>query len=133
MSGLMPTWPAGFLPGPDRNGWEGEPFETRSVFDPEIGAPLTRPRVTAETWAFRGLFPSADVAEREAFEAFWHEIGRGAEAFLWRDPTDQVWRAWKFGASSPVRMVQVAAARWDFTLSVLRLPSTPWWAATPPV
>lgn len=129
---LMAVWPAGFLPAPAEDGWEGLPFEARDVFDPERGPPMFRRQFTADVWTFAGRFPAADEAERAAFLAFWEEIEQGARPFLWRDPEDGTVRKWMFAANEPVRTARVSATNWDFRLSMIRLPSTPWWASLIP-
>ena len=132
MTGLLPCWPAAFMQTPSRRGWETAPLETRAVFDPETGPPMMRARVTAETWSARGIFPLATVAERTAFLTFWELIGRGAKPFLWRDPDGGAVRKWVAAPGDPLRMAKVTPVRWDITLSLLRLPSTPWWATLIP-
>ena len=129
---LMPVWPAGFLPTPELNGWDGMPFDTRAAFSPESGPPIFRKRVTAEAWQFSGRFPTADQAEQAAFWTFWEEIDQGALSFLWRDPVSQAVRRWIFAADEPVRTSGVSDTHRDFQLQLIRLPSTPWWAALMP-
>lgn len=129
---LMPVWPAGFLPTPSAENWEGAPYDSRAAFQPELGPPLFRSRVTAEAWTFTGTFPAADQAERAAFMAFWAEIQQGALPFLWRDPEDQAVRKWIFADGEPVRTSRVSDTNWDFHLKLIRLPSTPWWAGLIP-
>jgi hypothetical protein len=130
---LMSVWPAGFLQTPRRsNGWETAPFDTRATFDPETGPPLMRARVTAEAWSASATFPSIDVAERAAFLAFWDEIGRGARPFLWRDPDGAAIRKWTVAPGQSLRFAKLSANRWDMTLALIRLPSTPWWATLIP-
>lgn len=129
---LMPTWPAGFLPAPDAEGWDGMPFDNRIAFTPEAGPPLFRRRVTAETWQFAGRFPAVDPDEQEAFWEFWEEIGEGTQPFLWRDPRDERIRKWVFAPEEPVRTSDISDTHQDFHLRLIRLPSTPWWAALMP-
>ncbi|AWD21620.1 hypothetical protein B6K69_07970 [Fuscovulum blasticum] len=93
---------------------------------------MSRPRVTAEAWAYAGTFPAADETEHAAFLTFWAEIDRGAKEFLWRDPEDESVRKWKFAATEPCRTSRVSETNWDFRLSMIRLPSTPWWASLIP-
>lgn len=129
---LMPVWPAGFLPTPDVTGWDGTPFDTRVAFAPDAGPPMFRKRVTAEAWQFSGRFPSADQDEQAAFWAFWEEIDQGSLPFLWRDPQNEAIRKWIFAADEPVRTAGVSDTNRDFQLQLIRLPSTPWWAALMP-
>ena len=130
---MMNVWPAGFLQSPNRRSWETTPFDTRASFDPEVGPPMFRPRVTAEAWAARATFPMVDETEYAAFMAFWEACGRGAKPFLWRDPDGGgAARKWMFGATDPLRISKVTATRRDIILSLIRLPSTPWWAALSP-
>lgn len=129
---LMPVWPAGFLPTPATDGWDGAPLDSRVAFSPEAGPPIFRKRVTAEAWQFSGRFPMADQAEQATFWAWWEVIDRGANAFLWRDPQDEAIRKWIFAADDPVRTTGVSDTNRDFQLKVIRLPSTPWWAALMP-
>lgn len=129
---LMSTWPADFLPAPDAEGWEGMPFDSRAIFNPEVGPPMFRRRVTAEAWQFAGRFPAADQDEQAAFWEFWAEIDEGAKPFLWRDPKDERVRKWMFAADEPVRTSDISDTHCDFSLRLVRLPSTPWWAALMP-
>lgn len=129
---LMPVWPAAFLPTPDISGWDGTPFDSRAAFAPDVGPPIFRKRVTAEAWQFSGRFPSADQAEQAAFWAFWEEIDQGSLPFLWRDPATDAIRKWIFVADEPVRTSGVSDTHRDFQLQLIRLPSTPWWAALMP-
>jgi hypothetical protein len=125
---LMHVWPAGFLPTPDAEGWDGTPIDSRAAFTPETGPPMFRRRTTAETWQFSGRFPAVDQAEQAAFWAFWHEIEEGTLPFLWRDPQDDQPRKWVFAADEPVRTGGVSDTHRDFQMRMIRLPSTPWWA-----
>lgn len=130
---LMPTWPAGFLQTPRRtNGWETAPFDTRATFDPETGPPKMRARVTAEPWSASATFPSVDVAERAAFLDFWEEIGRGARYFLWRDPDGGAIRKWIVAPGQSLKFIKLPGNRWDVSLNLIRMPSTPWWASLIP-
>lgn len=128
---LMSVWPAGFLQRP-ATGWEMAPFDTRAVFDPDTGPPLMRARVTAEAWSARFQFPRLTADEYAAFLAFWELIGRGALPFLWRDWNDGGVRKWIMAAADPLRVSKPLTTRWDITLSMVRLPSTPWWATLIP-
>lgn len=125
-------WPAGFPPGPDLQGWEGQPLESRATFDPETGPPLMRARTTADAWVFRARFPAIDAAERAAFLAFWEQIGRGAAPFLWRDPDGGEVRRWQAAAGDALTITRISPTRWSLTLDVIRLPSSPFWAALLP-
>lgn len=129
---LMPVWPGSMMQTPSRTDWSGEPMDSRVRFDPETGPPLMRPRVTAEAWTFSGTFPMADDAERRAMLDFWDEIGRGAKRFLWRDPENGQVRQWQFAGGEDLRLSLAGDSRWDIGVSLIRLPSTPWWAALIP-
>lgn len=129
---MMPVWPRAFMQTPKKQTWSGTPYDSRIVFTPDAGPPIFRPRVTAETWTFRGEFPLADQVEREAFWSFWEQIKNGALDFLWRDPSDGRIRRWRFAEGEPVRETAVTGLRHDISVTVIRLPSTPWWAALMP-
>lgn len=129
---MIPVWPQGFMQTPKKNTWTGSPLESRAVFQPEVGPPIYRARMTAEPWSFRGTFPLADEAERTAFWEFWAAIKCGTKEFLWRDPLAGDVRRWKFAGSEPVRQTDVTGLRSDIAISVIRLPGTPWWAALMP-
>lgn len=133
MSTLMPVWPAGFLPAPKRDAWEGVPFDSRAAFEPEVGPPMFRARVTAEAWQFSGVFPTVDLTERDAFFAFWGEIKAGSLPFLWRDSAyGGAIRKWLFAKDNAYRIAQVAHGFWDIRVAMIRLASTPWWASLIP-
>jgi hypothetical protein len=129
----VPHWPPAMRQTPQRGSWTGGPQDTRAKFEPDYGPALMRRRTTARFEKWQGVFPNLNAAMRSAFLNFCHDtLQDGALAFCWRDPvTDEV-ALWKIEGSGELlyQFAENGAGLRDLNLQLMRLPGTPWWAAS---
>lgn len=100
----------------------GAPVDQRAAFSPELGAPITRPRTTAqvEAWNLAVIFKGYD--DYAAFEAWFRDdLAQGSLPFVWRHPYRQDVVRFKFdpGSYSPSFL---GAGNVRVTFSALTLP-----------
>lgn len=127
-----PVWPAVLPQTPRRQSWAGGAQESRALFEPEYGPPVSRRRVTADPQIYTGVvWPNCSDAGRAAFEAFWaQDLAGGAMPFLMRDPVAGDWARWKIlrGGQTPYTFTSKGAGLHDLSMSLMRLPGATWFA-----
>lgn len=123
----LAIWPSGVPSCPFNDGVAFAPQDVLARFQPDVGVPITRPRLTAgiDTMSIE-LKPMT----RAQFAA-WREwaalqLKNGALPFLWRDPLSTALSRWMFTApySSEARGNRLQVV----TIRVMRLPGSLWYA-----
>lgn len=126
---MIPIWPATLPQAPQYANWTGSPLDSVVSFSPEDGPPLTRPRVTAETFAYSAGFGPISGAQRITFLTFWRDsLKRGAQRYAWPDPVELT--VWEWLIRPGERAFEISprnANRFDLRMNLLRLPGPPWW------
>lgn len=127
---MIPSFPSSLRQEPRRRDWTGGAQNVLHQFEAEDGPPIVRPRVTGETAVFSAVFPNLSDAQRATFEAwFRNDLRRGALAFAWRDPVDGTVGRWRIVPDTLAYSFTSKGAGWhDLSLTLMRLPGTPWWA-----
>lgn len=126
---MIPYWPTGIDQSISTD-YSGGPTDTRAVFE-TIGGPITRPRVTGAPAVFSvNPFPMTQV-EFAIFEAWVSDdLRSGALAFCLRDPLNNDPRMWKImgGGETLYSTGMLGAVTVHVSLSLIRLPTRPWFA-----
>jgi hypothetical protein len=120
-----PYWPND-LPGPATDlGYS--PQDVRVSFEPDIGAPIDRPRATgapyvlAPTWTLEG----SQIASFATF--FDVTLAKGTQTFCMRDPINQTPRRCRFlGGTYQRQFLLKSVAR--ISAQMMILPGDPWFA-----
>jgi len=118
-------WPTS-LPQSVQMGFSAQAGDARHVFESDVGEPISRPRTTGAIEAYEAAITLTgdDIA---AFSTFFHtDLSQGTQRFIFRDPDDGAVRWWKF-AAPPRRQVPISRVA-QISMSLLKLPGTPWFA-----
>lgn len=128
----VPSWPASLPQTPRRQSWTGGAQESRATFQPDYGPPVVRRRTTGDAMLYECVFPQMSGAQRAAFVNFWHvDLQGGSLSYSWRDPVLGDVARWRIlgGSGRAWDFTALGADLHDLSLSLMRLPGTPWWAA----
>lgn len=96
-------------------------------FQPDLGVDITRPRTTAVVALVSYTTLPVTRAVGDEFLAWYDEtLRQGSVEFAWREPRSNRLYMWKFTA--PPELVDTGGVKDRFTVSLIRLPSVPWFA-----
>ena len=106
----------------------GGPDDVRASFEPDVGAPIERPRMTGAVERYQMMLPSMLSGPYAVFaDWFATDLLQGSRPFVWRHPlTDAV----KMARFAPGETFSVSKrGRWrDVSMQALFLPGVPWFA-----
>jgi len=120
-----PFWPE-MLPVSYAVDLERTPMDVRARFEPDVGEPLYRPRMTG---AIVQMSPSWFLTQAQiaTFEAFYEtDLAQGTKRFVVRDTLTDTPQYWKF--STPPRTRHRTRNSAILTADILVLPSTLWFS-----
>lgn len=96
-------------------------------FQPDLGVDITRPRTTAVVALVSYTTLPVTRAVGDEFLAWYDEtLRQGSVEFAWREPRSNRLYMWKFTA--PPEVADTGGVKDRFTVSLIRLPSVPWFA-----
>lgn len=124
------VWPASLPQSPQRGNWSGGARDERRRFQPDLGPPIERRGVTAETSLFEAVFPNLDADQLTVFKAFVRDdLAGGVLPFAFRDPITGDVGLWKIMPRGDLTYAITAkgARLHDVGVQMMRLPQ-PWWA-----
>lgn len=127
---MIAVWPAALPQTPARGGFAGGPRDERAAFQPDVGPPIERRQVTAESALFRARFPQMSASQVAAWEVFARDtLEAGTQPFAWRHPVTQAAWAWRIAKTGETLYdLEAAGARLSsLSLALWRLPGPPWW------
>lgn len=124
------NWPASLPQFPRREAWTGGPQDTRAKFEPDVGPPIVRRRVTEDAEIYDGQFRNLKGAQMATLRGFVKAtLKGGALSYSWRDPVYGDAALWRLLGSGE-RLYDVTARGADLhdvAVRLMRLPGSPWW------
>lgn len=125
----VPYWPETLPQVPVPGGWSGSPMLARSTFEPDVGEPIGRPRMTGAVWSWSGRLPPLTLAQRATLKSFVEtDLAQGTARFVWRCPLDGLAYWWKFPPQSGYSVGSITPALVGAGIELLQLPVVPWFA-----
>lgn len=120
----MIVWP--IKTGFDATATTGGPKDDRASFQPSVGSPIERPRVTGRTEVWSIKTCPYTVTELNTFEAWFDsDCAQGAASFVWTRPITGQFTLWRIMKAQPAYSIApVTWSLYSLTFQAMKMAGT---------